>query len=390
MSGRPGRAAVLAGAGWLAFASGAPYTVVHELVPLWLRAEGMSLQDVGLLSLVGFAWTFKALWAPAVDRVGDLRAWAMGAMAAVIAAMTALVLVPPGPARVWALLGIALASATQDLAIDAWVTVRTPPGLRGPVTGLRVAAWRASMALVAGGAALAQGVVGWQAALGGVVALHVGLGAGMAFFARPPRAPAAPPAAWLGELGRWLVEPGTLGVLGLLLLYKLGDAAMAPMVKPFLLTRLEVGQVALLSVSAGAVLTAAGALAGGEVVRRWGLRAGLLGLGAVQALSNLVYAATAALPGATVAGAASVFESFTGGLGTAAQLALVMRAASAGQVATRFAICTALFALTRNGAGAVSGFAAESLGYASWFTITALLALPALALVPVVLTSDEP
>lgn len=376
-------------AGWLAFASGLPYTVVNELAPLWFRVEGMRLSDLGVLSLVGFAWTLKAAWAPLVDRVGDLRAWAIGALGSAALATAALGLVPPGPPRIAALVAIAVASATQDVAVDGWVTVRTPEGLHGRVNGVRVAAWRASMALVAGGAALAQGWVGWKAALGAVVGLHLVLGGGMAGFARPPRPAPAPARRWARELGRWAAEPGTLGIFAVLLLYKLGDAAMAPMVKPFLLTRLEVGEVALVSVSAGAVLTAVGAVAGGEVVSRWGLRRGLLGLGAAQAASNLVYAGAAALPGAAVAVTASVVESFTGGLGTAAQLALVMRAAAGGQVATRFALCTAIFALTRNGAGVVSGFATEALGYASWFTVTAVLALPALVLIPRVISSED-
>lgn len=374
---------------WLACASGLPYTVVYEVAPLWFRVEGMSLVDVGLLSLVGFAWTLKAAWAPVVDRVGDLRAWAIGALGAAALGTAALVLLPPGPLRIAALVAIAVASATQDVAVDAWVTVRTPEGLHGRVNGVRVAAWRASMAVVAGGAALAQEWVGWEAAMGAVVGLHLVLAGGMVALPRPSRPPPAPPTQWARELGRWAAEPGTLGIFAVLLLYKLGDAALAPMVKPFLLTRMGVGAVALLSVSAGAVLTAVGAVAGGEVVSRWGLRRGLLGLGAAQAASNLVYAGAAALPGTGAAVAASVVESLTGGLGTAAQLALVMRAASGGQVATRFALCTAIFALTRNGAGMVSGFAAEALGYASWFTVTAVLALPALALVPRVISSED-
>ena len=81
---------------------------------------------------------------------------------------------------------------------------------------------------------------------------------------------------------------------------------------------------------------------------------------------------------------ASLTESVTAGLGTAALLALAMRAASGSQGATRFALLTALVGLTRTLSGAISGFAVEDMGYAGWFALTFLMALPALALTPFV------
>jgi PAT family beta-lactamase induction signal transducer AmpG len=79
---------------------------------------------------------------------------------------------------------------------------------------------------------------------------------------------------------------------------------------------------------------------------------------------------------------ACVTESFTAGLGTAALLAVAMRAGEGEQQATRFAILTGLVGLARTLAGAVSGVGVERMGYAPWFALTVALALPALALAP--------
>jgi PAT family beta-lactamase induction signal transducer AmpG len=206
--------------------------------------------------------------------------------------------------------------------------------------------------------------------------------------ARLPRTPPPPPtpaADWLALLRAWAQEPGTLALFGFVLLYKLGDSAMGPMVKPFLLDAgLSPTEVGMLSTTAGALLVSLGALTGGDVLSRLGMARGVLLLGGLQALSNLGYAAAAWVGTRAWAYAASLTESLTAGLGTAALLALAMRHATGAQAATRFAFLTAIVGLTRTLSGAISGFAVADMGYAAWFALTFLLALPALAIVPVV------
>ena len=81
--------------------------------------------------------------------------------------------------------------------------------------------------------------------------------------------------------------------------------------------------------------------------------------------------------------AASVVESFCGGLGTAPFLAFLMSICDKAHAATQYALLSALFGLTRVLVGRpVSGWATESLGYAAYFTLTFLLAWPALFLLP--------
>ena len=66
---------------WVAilyFAEGFPFGIVNGAVPVFLRIHGVRLAEIGLLSLVGLAWTLKFLWAPAVDLWGQRRTWVVG------------------------------------------------------------------------------------------------------------------------------------------------------------------------------------------------------------------------------------------------------------------------------------------------------------------------
>jgi PAT family beta-lactamase induction signal transducer AmpG len=81
---------------------------------------------------------------------------------------------------------------------------------------------------------------------------------------------------------------------------------------------------------------------------------------------------------------ASVIESFTQGLGTAAFLSFLMNLCDKEHAATQYAVLSALFALTRDVAGAFTGLGVEAMGYAAFFALTTVLAVPALALLPLI------
>jgi PAT family beta-lactamase induction signal transducer AmpG len=84
--------------------------------------------------------------------------------------------------------------------------------------------------------------------------------------------------------------------------------------------------------------------------------------------------------------AASLIESFTSGLGTAAFLAFLMHVCEKEHAAVQYALLSAVFGLSRDLAGAVSGWATTHLGYGPYFVLTFFLAFPALALLPIVRT----
>ena len=195
-----------------------------------------------------------------------------------------------------------------------------------------------------------------------------------------------------GALLELLGRPGILPVLGFILIFKLGDASMGFMVKPFWVDAgFSATEIGLVSVNIGIVLSVAGGLVGGWYADRVGIFRALWVLGLFQALSNLGYAlaawfltaaGTLAAEDRIIVYAASAAESFTGGLGTAAFLAFLMAIVDKRRSAAEYALLSSVFALSRSVAGWASGFGAQELGYAPYFLLTFLLSFPAYLLLP--------
>ncbi len=374
---------------WVAllyFAEGFPFGIVVDNLPVYFRVHGVSLVDIGLMSLLGLPWTLKVLWAPLVDRFGHARRW----ITAALVMMSGLLVVLPGfdasapGMALWALLfALTLASATQDVAIDAYTIGFLDRGEEGVANGVRVSAYRAALIVGGGGLVAIAGAAGWRAVFLVAAATLLALAAAVG------RAPviaveSRPRAPWWPSFQAWIGRPGAAAVFAFVLTYKLGDASMGPMVKPFWVDRgLSVAEIGLVSTTIGIALSVVGALCGGAFTSRFGLFRSLWVLGLAQAFSNLGYAAAAA-SGAGRVGiyASSALESFTGGLGTAAFLAFLMRACDKEQAATQYALLSALFGLTRTLAGAASGIGTARLGYAAYFAFTFVLAFPAYLLLP--------
>ncbi|MFN8640655.1 MAG: MFS transporter [Candidatus Binatia bacterium] len=394
--------------GWVAvlsFVEGLPSSVVKDVVPVYLRTSGVDLTAIGLYSLVGLPWPLKFLWSPLIDRYGDRRSWIAACLLVITAGSAALTTIAPHAALAVgaALLLVALASATQDIAIDAYTIGLVDAGEEGRANGVRVTAARAASIAGGGGLVLLSTRLGWP----GVFAVAAGVFVLLALLV--PWAPrvAVPRQArrtWLEPLRDWLERPGAPAVFAFVMLYKLGDAAMGPMVKPFWLDRgLSVAEVGIVSSTLGMLLTIAGALAGGRLTDRWGIWRALLLLGLAQALSNFGYATAAWLdparpttevhslaealgalgdPARALIYSASMIESFTSGLGTAAFLSFLMNICDKEHAAVQYASLSALFGVPPTLAGAGSGWAVSHMGYAAYFALTVALALPALLLLP--------
>ncbi|MDQ7008166.1 MAG: hypothetical protein Q9Q40_13140 [Acidobacteriota bacterium] len=371
--------------GVFALASGIPFGVFKDLVPVWLRSEGVPVEAIGALGALAMPWSLKVLWAPLVDRVGGRRTWIAGSLALAAAALGAMALVPPEAATVLAcfLGGFTVVAATADVAIDAYAIGILEKGEEGYANALRVAGWRGGVLLAGGLLVVFASRWGWPVAiaLGAGTLFALGLAAPLAPRLEIDRSGAREPL--FRGLARWAARPGAASLAALVLFYKWPDAALGPMVRTFWVDGgLSLSQIGALAVPVTIVATIGGAWVGGWFVARWGLLAGLFWLGLAQACSNLAYAgADLAGGGRDVVLAAATVENFCGGLGTAAFFALLMRVCEKERAAVEYALLSALFASTRDLTGAVSGFGVAAFGYAGWFAATAFLALPGLALV---------
>jgi len=376
---------------WVAvlyFAEGLPFGIAYDVWPVFFRVHGVSLREIGLMSLLSLPWTWKLLWAPLVDRFGSRQHWITACL--FVLGATSLAIVPQDASHpsllMWGLLLLfTTASATQDIAIDAYAVDVSDPKTVGSINGTRVSAARVAMFVGGGGFLILADTTGWNplwvvlAVLFFALALVAWMSPRVVLDQSDRRHAIGPVLGWIL---RWEMIP----VLLFILLFKVGDSTLGRMVKPFWVDRgYSLTEIGAISVTLGVILTILGALAGGWIVDRIGIFKSLLWLGLAQLVSNLGYVLVAAvdLPRQSIY-AASIVESFTQGLGTAAFLSFLMNLCDKEHAATQYAILSALFALTRDVAGAFTGIGVESLGYAVFFALTTALALPALALLPLI------
>ena len=124
-----------------------------------------------------------------------------------------------------------------------------------------------------------------------------------------------------------------------------------------------------------------GAAFGGWIYMRWGTFKSLLVFGIGQALTNLLYM-WLALAGRKVwlLVLATSLDTMIGGMGQAAFVAFLMSLCSADYSAFQFALLSALATLPRNLSGAAAGVLVPMVGWARFFVITCLAAMPGLIL----------
>jgi PAT family beta-lactamase induction signal transducer AmpG len=363
---------------------GFPMGVYMDVWPVFLRRHDVSNTAIGLLSAFSFAWAAKVLWSPLVDRFGERRHWIFGALGVMAAALSMLAVDDPfalGP-LLWLAIGLfCVASATQDIAIDAYSIGFTQRGQEGPVNSVRVTAYRGGLIAAGTGLLFLPRVVGWGGTFASAALLCLAMALAVRVFCPPVQIPAEARRQTLIALRRWLARPGAAAVLAFILLYRVGDRAMGPMVRPFWVDRgFSDEQIGIVANGLGAVATVLGALSGGLVVARLGIARSLLVLGVLALASNLAYA-FAAQQDAPANGiyVASLVESLCSGLASVAFLSYLMRITEKQHAAVQYALLTAVYALSGSLVAAPSGWLSDQLGYATYFAFTAALALPAFA-----------
>ena len=374
--------------GLLYFIEGSPVSVLWEVLPVYLRIHGISLRAIGGLRLLELPFSLKFLWSPLVQRFGDRRDWVTGAMlvVALVVALLPAAGLAGGLGILFALvLVLTIASATQDMAIDAYTVALVDRAEQGAANGVRASAYRVALVLIGSGMVALADWLPWSLLFAAAAVVFAALSLAVR---RVPRldVPAEARRRWLapfaGWIGTWRAVPLVLFVLT----YKVGEFAIGPMVKPFWVDRgrslLEIG---LVPTALGIALSIAGALVGGAFMQRYGTLTALWVLGLPQAVSNLGYAAVASwsLPWPALY-AASMIDSFSGGLGTAAFLGFFLAVCDREGATLQYAFLSSLFSFTGRLAGAVSGIGAERWGYGSYFAVTFLASLPGLCLIPLV------
>jgi len=417
---------------FLGFSAGLPYLLVFSTLSAWLTEAGVSRATIGFFSWVGITFSIKVLWAPVVDRLslpvltrrlGRRRGWILVAQIGIALGLGGMALMGPQHSltplallAVW----VAFASATQDVAIDAFRIESASPEYQGVMAAMYIFGYRVALLVAGAGALYAAEIVDWSTAYAVMAAL---MGVGMAtvlmakepvisgnvepeervveFISRSAHLPAAQRRVWAWFIGA-VVCPFSdffqrqggraLLILALIGLYKLSDITMGVMANPFYLdlgfTKSEIASIAKFF---GFFMLMFGSALGGLMVVRFGILRPLL-LGAVLvAATNLLFAFLART-GPEIAMLALVIsaDNLSGGLATAAFIAYLSSLTNTAYTATQYALFSSLMTLPAKFLGGFSGVVVESYGYFSFFVYAAAIGIPAILLVLYLLMRPDP
>jgi PAT family beta-lactamase induction signal transducer AmpG len=385
------------------FSSGLPLYLLLNLLPAWLRSEGIGLREIGLFALIQFPYTWKFVWSPLLDRyvpplLGRRRGWMAITQCVLLGAVAALGLFSParelGVVAVMATL-LAFASATQDIALDAYRRELLSDAELGLGNAVHVNAYRIA-GLVPGSLSLILADhLSWDVVFM-VTALFMLPGLFMTLCVSEPEVSGGLPRS----LREAVVEPfrefiqraglrEALIVLGFIFLYKLGDSMCTALATPFYLDMgYSKSDIGLVAKHAGLWPAVFGGLMGGLWMVRLGINRALWLFGVVQLTAILGFAWLAWLGHQTSIGATERvhlalvigYEALGVGLGTVAFVAYIARATNPMFTATQFALFTSLAAMPRTFANAATGWLVETLGWTGFFLLCTLLAFPGMLL----------
>jgi PAT family beta-lactamase induction signal transducer AmpG len=405
----------------LGFSSGLPLALSGFTLRLWLTRAHLPLAAIGATAGLGIAYSLKFLWAPLLDEVrapppfralGRRRGWLLLFQLLLAASILALALTHPAHRLSLTLAAgalVAFFSASQDIMIDAWRIETFPQRMQGAATAGYVWGYRAAMLISSSGVIVLSETIGWHAAILLMVPLQL-TGAVVALFCKEPPVPekhGESPAfqspafhgvaarfrhAVLAPLAEFLRRRGAALILGFVFLFYLGEA-LAGVMLPSYYTHLGFNRAAIAIAAGPASLIAvlAGTALGGIAVARLGVGRALLAAGSFQTLALVMYPLLGLYPNMPhILVATAMLENFAEGIASAAFITYLSGLCARQYTATQYALLSSLAALALRTVGGFSGYLAAALGWIPFYGLTTLAALPAMAVMLIILRRYPP
>jgi PAT family beta-lactamase induction signal transducer AmpG len=379
------------------FSSGLPLYLLINLLPAWLRTEGVDLKTIGFFTLIQFPYVWKFVWSPLLDRyalplLGRRRGWMLVTQVVLLVAIPLFGVLNPRE-DIWTIVAlstmVAFFSASQDIVLDAFRREILPDRELGLGTSIHVNAYRIS-SLVPGALALILADRAPWSIVYIVTALFMLPGIALTLVAREPLLVKGRPRtlreAVIEPFHEFLTRNGwraAVTVLLFIFLYKLGDSMATALATPFYLdmgfSKTDIGVIAK---NAGLWASVIGVLLGGLWMVKIGINRGLWLFGAVQLVSILGFAWLAYVnqPNRALLAFVIAFEALGVGLGTAAFTAYIARATDPRYTATQFALFTSLAAVPRTVMNATTGVIVDRIGWLDFYLLCTVLAIPGMLL----------
>ena len=388
-------------------AQGLPYALVMMVSVVLYKNLGVSNTAITFwTSWLGLPWVIKPLWSPVVDMLKTRRQWIWATQFILGALLAAVALAIPAPhffqltlALFWL---VAFNSATHDIAADGFYMLATTEHEQSLFIGIRTVFYRVASICAQGGLVILAGriyrrtgdyAVAWSIPFALAAGILLLLGTYHFFILPKPASDqyvgTGPKKEFLTEFlktfGTFFQKPKIVVMLSFLLLYRLGEAQLLKMAQLFMLDPREAGglglatdQVGLIYGTVGLVLFMLGAMLGGFVVARNGLKSWLWPMLLAIHLPDavfiwLAYSQPASL---SVIGAGVAVEQFGYGFGFMAFMIYMIYIARGEHRTAHYAICTGFMALGLNLPAAWSGWLQGQLGYPHFFVWVILATIP--------------
>jgi PAT family beta-lactamase induction signal transducer AmpG len=380
----------------LGFSSGLPFLLVFSTLSAWLREAGISRTEIGMLSWVALAYSFKFLWAPIVDRydvpglanlLGRRRGWMMFAQIVTALGLVGIAVSDPQTSlslTIASALLVAFASATQDVVVDGWRIDVASTERQGMMAASYQLGYRLALICAGAGALYMAEFVNWRSAYLAMAAL---MGVGLVGTLLAPRGNESAARERL-PITAAIIEPLTdlfrrkglilIPILILIACFRLPDFVAGVMANPLYIdlgfSKTDIANVSKLY---GVWVGIIGAFAGGLALTRLGLWWTVLIGAVIAASSNLMFAWLASegarldLLTLTIS-----FDNFAAGFAGSALIAYMSGLTSPGFAATQYALLSSLYALPGKLIGGASGAVVDAYGYPLLFTATASIGIP--------------
>lgn len=384
------------------FSSGLPLYLLLNLLPAWLRSEGIDLKTIGFFALIQFPYTWKFLWSPLLDRFsipgfGRRRGWMLLTQIGLLLTIGFMGGLSPKD-NIWPILWLAtllaFLSGTQDIAVDAFRREILSDNELGLGNAVHVNAYRIAGLIPGSLSLILADRLPWNEVFW-ITSAFMLPGMAMAWLVSEPLVRGAPKTLrqavsepfheFMGRQG-WR---GALLILGFIFLYKVGDSLCTALATPFYLdmgfSKTDIG---LIAKHAGLWPAVIGALLGGLWMVKLGINRALWLFGVVQLVSIFGFAWLAAQGHYDMIGSSERIalafviglEALGVGLGTAAFVAFIARSTHPAYTATQMALFTSLAAVPRTFINASAGWLVETLGWFNFFWFCAALAIPGMLL----------
>ncbi|MBS1805421.1 MAG: MFS transporter [Acidobacteria bacterium] len=390
----------------LGFSSGLPLLLTYSTLQAWLATVGVRRATLGAIALVGTSYSFKFVWAPLIDRVpppiplGRRRGWGVTIQLLLIAAILALGSCDPkhNLSRM-AILAVVVAflSASQDIVIDAWRVESLNKDQQAPGAAMIQSGYRIGMLAAGAGALFIAASAGWFTAYATMAAL-IGVGLLVFLFGPEPQVSSrtsddrgsgwhviahAFNTAVIGPFRDFMHRPLWPLILIAIFGYKMGEAMAGVMSTPLYISlKFSLPEIATASKIFGFFSIVTGALIGGVVTTKLGIRRALILCGILQSIGNLFFVLQA-MGGHRIGYLALCVtaENLTGAMAGTALITWLSSLCSPAFTATQFALLSSLASLSRTVVASSGGALSEKIGWVPFFILTSVIGLPAILLI---------